>query len=176
MNTERLLILADFLENVVHATMPTRFCYATWLGREWAGEQDLSCGTTACAMGWAPQVPQFKELGLYYQRRDGGGAEICSTGLKVGEVTEDTQDTGTALFDLEDDDEYGHIFWYLFYPQESPMEDLVPHVRGKDYDPERSYSGADWEKTGFSPPPTASAHDVAKHIRRFVKAWMAVHG
>lgn len=46
---DRLLALAAFLEKLPRR----RFNYETWLGADWDGQPDLSCGTTACAFGWA---------------------------------------------------------------------------------------------------------------------------
>lgn len=57
---ERLLHLADFLEKLP----PGRFNYHHWVGDDWKGHQDLSCGTTACALGWAATMPEFRKLGL----------------------------------------------------------------------------------------------------------------
>jgi hypothetical protein len=44
----RLLKLAAFLEKLPRE----RFDFSLWVGRDWGGAQDLSCGTTACAMGF----------------------------------------------------------------------------------------------------------------------------
>lgn len=67
MNRERLTILAKFL-----ATIPDeRFDLGTWAGNDhiaWGGDKDLSCGTTACAMGWATTIPEFRELGLHLEK------------------------------------------------------------------------------------------------------------
>lgn len=56
----RLLKLAEFLRTVPRK----RFDYRTWVGDDWKGAQDLSCGTTACALGWATTMPEFRRLGL----------------------------------------------------------------------------------------------------------------
>lgn len=56
----RLLKLANFLDKLPRK----RFCYSTWVGADWEGNQDLSCGTTACALGWAATMPEFRRLGL----------------------------------------------------------------------------------------------------------------
>lgn len=64
MNKKRLLKLADFLETVPRK----RFDMQTWVGDEWKGKEDLSCGTSACAMGWATTIPSFRKLGLRLQR------------------------------------------------------------------------------------------------------------
>lgn len=56
----RLLKLADFLEKLSRK----RFDYSCWVGEDWEGKQDLSCGTTACALGWATTIPSFRRVGL----------------------------------------------------------------------------------------------------------------
>jgi hypothetical protein len=56
----RLLKLADFLEKLPRK----RFCFQWFVGLDWKGADDLSCGTTACALGWATTMPTFKRLGL----------------------------------------------------------------------------------------------------------------
>lgn len=56
----RLMALAEYLR-----TIPTeRFYYGTWVGKDWQEKQDLSCGTTACALGWAATMPKFRRLGM----------------------------------------------------------------------------------------------------------------
>lgn len=56
----RLLLLAKLLR-----TLPRkRFDYNRWVGYDWAGDPDLSCGTTACALGWATTIPALRRAGL----------------------------------------------------------------------------------------------------------------
>lgn len=57
---ERILFLADFLD-----TLPVeKFDYGRWVGEDWQGAADLSCGTKACAAGWATTLQVFQDLGL----------------------------------------------------------------------------------------------------------------
>lgn len=56
----RLLKLADKLDTVPRK----QFDYSAWVGDDWKGAPDLSCGTTACALGWATTIPSFRRLGL----------------------------------------------------------------------------------------------------------------
>jgi len=64
--TKRLLKLADFLEKLPRK----RFGYDTWISSPEdllakGTEDDLkNCGTTACALGWACVMPEFRRLGL----------------------------------------------------------------------------------------------------------------
>lgn len=71
---KRLLKLAEFLETKVPAA---RFDLAYWVDpKTWKGKADLSCGTSACAMGWATTMPYFKRLGLYVESDHGSGAHL----------------------------------------------------------------------------------------------------
>jgi hypothetical protein len=63
-SNKRLLKLARFLEKLPNE----RFNYAYWVGKDWKGASDLSCGTTACALGWAAVMPEFRKLGLELRR------------------------------------------------------------------------------------------------------------
>lgn len=55
MNKERLLTLASFLETQVPED---KFRMDTWV-------VDVhTCGSSACAFGWACRIPEFKALGL----------------------------------------------------------------------------------------------------------------
>jgi hypothetical protein len=65
----RLLSLADFLDNLP----PERFDLKVWVGKTWRGDADISCGTTACALGWASAVPEFQKLGLVLTDAGHGG-------------------------------------------------------------------------------------------------------
>lgn len=57
---KRLRKLTDLLDTVPDE----RFDYVRWVGSNWQGKSDLSCGTTACALGWATTIPAFRKLGL----------------------------------------------------------------------------------------------------------------
>jgi hypothetical protein len=69
MNKNRLLTLATFLETLD----PSRFNFGRWVGDGWTGDETLSCGTTACAFGWAATIPEFRSLGLRLCHDDVGG-------------------------------------------------------------------------------------------------------
>lgn len=60
---KRLLKLADKLD-WVHKHVPHQFDYNQWIGLDWEGKADLSCGTSACALGWATTIKSFRRLGL----------------------------------------------------------------------------------------------------------------
>lgn len=69
MRTDRLLTLAAFLDSLP----PERFDFGHWVGDKWEGRPDLSCGTTACAAGWATTIPEFREAGLRMRASNWGG-------------------------------------------------------------------------------------------------------
>lgn len=75
MNTRLLKILADFLES--GAVEPEKFNLGTWIDEDIEAEtfpelerklkeSEFSCGYTACAIGWACTLPEFKEAGLRF--------------------------------------------------------------------------------------------------------------
>jgi len=55
---DRLRTLAKYL----YQLPPNRFYYGRWVGADWKGAPDLSCGTTACAFGHAMTMPEFTKL------------------------------------------------------------------------------------------------------------------
>ena len=64
---QRLQTLANFLRTVP----PERFDLENWRSAPHTSlpitDEDLkTCGTTACAVGWACSMPAFKAEGLYY--------------------------------------------------------------------------------------------------------------
>lgn len=68
-HARRLLKLADFLDTLSE----DRFDFGTWVGCGWEPGEDLvSCGTTACALGWATAIPEFQKLGLRMKRAPDG--------------------------------------------------------------------------------------------------------
>lgn len=57
----RLLVLVEFLRSVPGR----RFDYGLFADSTFSGSLTGSdCGTTACAIGWATEVPEFRDLGL----------------------------------------------------------------------------------------------------------------
>jgi len=82
MNKQRLLTLANFLRTEVPKN---RFNLSSWVGdmnnRYVAGENLLapSCGTSACAMGFATTIPMFAKAGLTLRKNHPGsnGGTIC---------------------------------------------------------------------------------------------------
>jgi hypothetical protein len=136
-SNRRLLKLADFLT----ALPRKRFDYGVWVGHDWKGAADLSCGTTACALGWAATMPEFRRLGLVLNPESG-----VFEGPIVNRKHDASGPTDAAMvtFGLDYDEAT-----YVFHP-ESPPPYRLPHLpRGPEID--------------------ATPKQVATHIRRFVK-------
>ena len=65
---------------------PERFDFARWVGDNWKGAQDLSCGTTGCAWGHAPSLPFFQRLGV--KLKNDFGASVVLEGSSDGDGNE----------------------------------------------------------------------------------------
>lgn len=120
---------------------PERFDYGTWADDRKKGSL---CGTTACALGWACSMPAFRRQGLrlvWY----GVFGDAYPSDTVTGE-----SGTGAAcrVFGLSDAEAA-----YLFLPEHNPKWTItnLPGLKR-------------------APAPSASAKDVAKHIRAFVEA------
>lgn len=95
-HAKRLLRLADFLENLPDE----RFNFSVWVGSTWKGHEDLSCGTTACALGWAAAMPEFRKLGARLKRLKSYSSFIHIKGRR----NSDAYDVAKRLFGLDVDD------------------------------------------------------------------------
>ena len=91
-HAKRLLKLAAFLE-----TLPKgKFDYSSWCGED-APDGDVNihtCGTTACAFGWATAMPEFRRLGLrmidgFPSLKDDPGAEEAGASEEIFGTTYD---------------------------------------------------------------------------------------
>lgn len=139
MQREWLLKLSDLLESLPIG----RFDYGHWVGCNWEGKQDLSCGTTACAAGWATTIPELREQGLVLEQdEEVGYIALVREGVEIAV----TFGALSKVFDLEIREAI-----YLFRSD----------VEMSSFD---KYGGLP-----RSPPPTASATDVAQHLRNFVR-------
>lgn len=147
MNEERLLKLAAFLDKLP----PERFNFNVWVGDTWKETQDLSCGTSACAMGWAATMPEFRKLGVRLCKRGG-----------LGIVAMDIADIGYIKGGC-------NVAEHLFEISEKEAEHLfVPHEReNEDYD--YGYDDDDDDDLGDRLGRKATPKEVAAHIRAFVE-------
>lgn len=116
----RLLKLADVLDTIPRK----RFDYDEWVGPDWEGAPDLSCGATACALGWATTVPAFRRLGLSLVKLSYGGADPV---LRVpGKRNAYKQDAAARLFNLTEIETE-----YLFLPTETELNATAKQVARK---------------------------------------------
>lgn len=102
----RLLALADFLNKLPK----DRFDYSTWVGSDWEGKPNLSCGTTACAFGWATVMPSLRKLGLKLDHY------TTSVVLENNRETLNSAGAAREVFGLSLDE-----FNYLFLPTGRPL-------------------------------------------------------
>lgn len=133
----RLLKLAAFLEKLP----PERFDIRGWVGDDWKGKPDLSCGTTACGLGWATTIPMLRKAGLRMKRDRLGGGHV---GLARRHGS-DHADASEVVFGLDSAETL-----LLFIPT-SEFE-IVPVRYGR-----RRLAA------------TATPKQLARHIRAFVK-------
>jgi hypothetical protein len=145
----RLLKLADFLQKLPRK----RFNYASWVGEDWQGKENLSCGTTACAFGWAATIPSLRKAGLRMKKVSGRGYVTLKNSKYNNDFTM-PRIAATEVFGLNNNE-----FEYLFLPDTWLTTDS--NMLG-DSESILGLSG--------SPNDKADAKEVAKHIRRFVKA------
>lgn len=102
---ERLLKLCAFMESLP-AEADQHFHMRTFIYHQGDHEHEiavtptvdqlLSCGTTACALGWATTIPEFQALGLRFSK----GAAHVEGELKVFPGIEDEEDDeGRSLWE-----------------------------------------------------------------------------
>lgn len=125
----RLRELADLLDSLP----PERFSYASWVGRSWEGDPDLSCGTTACALGWATTMPELRRAGLSLGWTWSAGAQPVLRWATTNTLT--GLDAAMAVFGLADREA-----WWLFMPgggyageyapdAEASAQEVAAHIR-----------------------------------------------
>lgn len=104
-SNKNLLILAAFLDKLPRK----RFDYSHWVGENFKGKPDLSCGTTACALGWTVVIPKFKKMGVSAGPNSQNFFQLYGQSVSANQIA-------THLFM---DDQYDHSINHLFYPYES---------------------------------------------------------
>lgn len=146
---DRLSALATFLEKLPRE----RFDYTNWVGRDWKGKRDLSCGTSACALGWATTMPRFRKLGLRIEG-DPGSLQPLWVGLKgltpnkAFDHMNNSLEAAQRVFRLD----YRQA-WGIFMP--AGAVELL------------SEKGAH-RAFLYAPGTHATPQQVAKHIRKFI--------
>lgn len=140
----RLLAVADKTEEKERAG---KFRFAAWVGNEatpYQGKADISCGTSACALGWATTIPALRKKGLRLRCVSGAMYEPTCPGAI------DTEGVSSILFGLTAN-EHNHMF--------TPGN--MSHDGGKWVNPKHGLVDL---------PQTASGDMVAANIRRYVEA------
>jgi hypothetical protein len=128
-NKRRLLKLAVFLDTLP----PKRFNFGHWVGMAWKGNQDLSCGTTACAIGWCPTIPAFRRLGLRIVRIDGEPAVVFK-GQRRDSAIQATFRAAGRLFQLTEN-EVDYLFTPTIWtndpglPEHATAKQVARHIR-----------------------------------------------
>lgn len=136
----RLLKLADHLDDVPR----NKFDYNSYVGEDWGGKANLSCGTTACALGWATTIPSFRRLGLYLN--DNFDVDIKNYNGLNSDMWGSPAIAASIIFGLKENE-----FEYLFIPRDRDLNRTPPEFKG------------------IKPGENATPKQVAKHIRQFVK-------
>jgi hypothetical protein len=156
---DRLLFLADKLHQL-DILAPQRFDFNRWVGTDWKGKQDLSCGTQCCGFGLACSLPEFQALGLRLHVDMIGNEELgtpsfgfptvspVGTDLHASLSARETEHAADVIFGLNRDE-----FYFLFMP----CENIVTISNMAD-------------QFGFSPlSDNATAQQLSEHIQRFVQ-------
>lgn len=154
-HASNLRLLAKLL---IERVDPDRFYFATWVGEDWQGAQDLSCGTTGCAVGWAATFPEFRDQGLALQ------------GKELLDWTNDATDPGSPVIVP------GLRF---LYPEVYDSSEYVRLDRGGPRAAIRAIFGNEaadeklFVPAGYGLPSSATPAEVAKAITRFVDHYEA---
>lgn len=151
---DRILLLADFLEQLP----PKRFNFSTWVGYDWGGREDLLCGTTACGLGWATTIPEFRTLGLRLMKFDKPGAAphpqlVDDPETEPSFAWASTCKATKHVFGLTID-ETEYLFTPMSEEEELDEDNRDPDAQGEDG------RLSEW----------ASPKRLARHLREFVKA------
>jgi len=145
---KRLLKLADVLRKLPEA----KFDYGSWVGNNWKGKSDLSCGTTACALGWATTIPSLRRAGLRLgEMKVNTTTPFAPYMVGTSPSWSSAREAGMEIFGLTEDE-----FEFLFIPGSCLNIDSDGDDFKEDY--------------MEGPSDDATAKQVAKHIRNFVKA------
>lgn len=109
------------------------FNFAKWVGEDWGGKPDLSCGTSACALGHATTIPELAALGLkLYKSHANAVACVCDhvpTEDEMWNVNRTSIHTAMRIFNLTDDEAR-----YLFMPgrglgAQPSAKEVAAHIR-----------------------------------------------
>lgn len=120
---ERMLALADYLESVPEANFDMGAWHITWQGaaRVYQGPE---CGTVACAMGHACDMPLFQDLGLRLTRTLVTDRETyADVGIEGRDDVRDGYEAAEVLFGITD--AQSQDLFSTFYEYEDVWSDEV---------------------------------------------------
>lgn len=137
--------MLEELATLLEELPPERFDYFVWVGANWQGQRDLSCGTTACAAGWATTLPSYQARGLFL----GQAEDDFDLGLNIFSPMVQTVEGEW----LDQTEAMAHV---LDIPQDEAELLFVPRTKDGDLGME-------------APESNASAKEVAAHIRRYIE-------
>ncbi len=108
---KRLLALAGLLESLPTGTFDySDFCMTDDTKEQKPGtdvlEDPIACGTTACAVGWAPAIPAARKLGYAWLVNEFGQPDFFKNGRRIR-----IDRFAKSFFGLS-----GKAFGLLFYP------------------------------------------------------------
>jgi hypothetical protein len=145
----RLLALAEFLRKLP----PKRFEFGVEVSDAWQGKADLSCGATACAMGWSTTMPIFRRLGV---RLSEDGSVII---MRKNSIRNSIRGTWGYVSVAEE------IFGIPYDDAEWLFTPGLQRHKFNQWGQLSKLPGAGM----VSPDMNASAKEVATHIERYVK-------
>ena len=120
MNAERLLKVCEVLSKVP----AKKFNLATWIDRDPDTCGRRTCGTVACAIGWAAQDPWFKKRGLRLNKYD----EPVVHGFD--NMGESPLDDISAFFDIEVSDvHYLFLSPYYRYFDKTTKYEVIERIK-----------------------------------------------
>lgn len=101
---------------------PKKFNFVSWAVSK-SGKPDVNvCGTTACALGWAGSMPEFRKRGLRLEWDTYAGiaeAEVCLPANDGSGEYFYGEDAGAEFFGLS-----FREAWYLFIPDSCAAENM----------------------------------------------------
>lgn len=149
---KKLLLLASFLDQLP----PERFDYmrwADWGGETYRGQPTVgTCGTQACALGWAAVVPGIARDNVYLHP---GTNTIKVFDRHLDALINDPDMAAQELFPGLSEDE----IQFLFYPQDE-LGTAEFYEEDTPEEGEDGYANTEEDFTG---------QDMAKKIRKFVE-------
>jgi hypothetical protein len=118
---KRLLMIARKTEQVpAH-----RFNFEFYVGNDWLGDPNLSCGTQGCAVGWGTTIPYLRKLGLHLVKNPYDGIFVAAAN-----ITEMDNNQSAARFFGLSIREYEYVFVpYGGLDGDATNQQVADHIR-----------------------------------------------